>query len=190
MNIYEKLAQARLKLKEKGLKQSGHNGYSDYDYFELADFIPTVNQIEAELKMISLVSFGTEEATLTVVNTEKVDEKITFSSPMSTANLKGCHEVQNLGAVQTYIRRYLYQTAYEIVECDALNKTQGKPQKDDKKTELEQANKTLVKLKSGEEKLMKDLTDEQLTAVANMQAYPALAKRAQIVLDSRANEQV
>jgi len=39
---------------------------------------------------------------------------------MSTASLKGCHEVQNLGAVQTYIRRYLWVCALEIVESDAI----------------------------------------------------------------------
>ena len=41
---------------------------------------------------------------------------------MSTASpWKGCHEVQNLGAVQTYLKRYLYQNCFEIVEADQLN---------------------------------------------------------------------
>ena len=37
--------------------------------------------------------------------------------------MKGCHEVQNLGAVETYVKRYLYQNAFEIVEADSLNAT-------------------------------------------------------------------
>ena len=45
---------------------------------------------------------------------------------MSEANLKGCHAIQNVGAVQSYQRRYLYMTALEIVEQDALDKTTGK----------------------------------------------------------------
>jgi hypothetical protein len=45
---------------------------------------------------------------------------------MSTAALRGCHEVQNLGAVQTYIRRYLWVAALEIVEHDALDATTGR----------------------------------------------------------------
>ena len=44
---------------------------------------------------------------------------------MSSAALKGCHEVQNLGAVQTYIRRYLWVTALEIVEHDAIDSSPG-----------------------------------------------------------------
>jgi hypothetical protein len=54
---------------------------------------------------------------------------------MSTAALKGCHEVQNLGAVQTYIRRYLWVTAMEIVEHDALEATTGKDQTADENAE-------------------------------------------------------
>jgi hypothetical protein len=50
---------------------------------------------------------------------------IHINSPMSSAALKGCHEVQNLGAVQTYLRRYLWVTAMEIVEHDALDATTG-----------------------------------------------------------------
>ena len=49
------------------------------------------------------------------------DGRIQFTSPMSNASLKGCHEVQNLGAVETYIKRYLYQNCFEIVEADALD---------------------------------------------------------------------
>jgi hypothetical protein len=44
---------------------------------------------------------------------------------MSTAALKGCHEVQNLGAVQTYIRRYLWVAALEIVEHDVVDASAG-----------------------------------------------------------------
>ncbi len=44
---------------------------------------------------------------------------------MAEAQLKGCHPVQNLGATQTYLRRYLYVLALEIVEHDALDATTG-----------------------------------------------------------------
>jgi hypothetical protein len=45
---------------------------------------------------------------------------------MSSAALKGCHDVQNLGAVQTYLRRYLWVNAFEIVENDQLEAVTGK----------------------------------------------------------------
>ena len=48
---------------------------------------------------------------------------------MSEAQLKGCHPVQNLGAVETYIKRYLYQNCFEIVENDALDETMNPAEK-------------------------------------------------------------
>jgi len=42
--------------------------------------------------------------------------------------LKGCHEVQNIGAVETYQRRYLYTVSMAVVESDALETTTGSPE--------------------------------------------------------------
>ena len=44
---------------------------------------------------------------------------------MGSAQLKGCHIVQNIGAVETYQRRYLYVSALAIVEHDALDAVTG-----------------------------------------------------------------
>ena len=127
MNVYEKLGEARAELKGKNLKMSGKNAYAGYEYFDLKDLLPQITEIERKNKLLSVVRYSADIATLTVYNTENPEEKIEFSSPMSTAELKGCHAVQNLGAVETYVRRYLYLAAYEIVEAEQLDLTQGKP---------------------------------------------------------------
>lgn len=126
MNIYEKLQWARVELQDLAVKKSGKNTFSHYDYFELSDFLPHINRIMNERKFTGIVSFSSEIAQLVLVNSEKPEEQITFTSPMSSANLKGCHDVQNLGAVETYERRYLYTTAFEICESDILDKTHNK----------------------------------------------------------------
>ena len=117
MTIYEKLAEARTRLI---VKKTGRNNFAKYGYFELADFLPEINLLAKELGFVCLVSFDAEKATMTIKDATGEGE-IIFTSPMSTASLKGCHEVQNLGAVQTYLRRYLYQTAFEIVEAEQLD---------------------------------------------------------------------
>ena len=121
MNVYEKLQKARIELQSTKMKKSGHNKFAGYQYFELGDFLPEINKLFKELGLCSTVSFGKELAELKVINIEKPEEVITFTSPMADANLKGCHPIQNLGAVETYSRRYLYVTALEIVEHDALD---------------------------------------------------------------------
>lgn len=125
-NIYSKMQKARCEFQEKPLKKSGHNQFAGYRYFELGDFLPTINSLLEKYNLCSNISFDNDMATLTIVNAENTDEKLVFTSPMSNANLKGCHDVQNLGAVQTYLRRYLWVNAFEIVESDGLDATTGK----------------------------------------------------------------
>jgi hypothetical protein len=121
MNVYQKLNVARDKFHSIELKKSGHNKFAGYKYFELGDFIIPALEIFKEVGLTGIISFGKETADLRIVNNEKPEEVIVIESPMSSAALKGCHEVQNLGAVQTYLRRYLWVAALEIVEHDALD---------------------------------------------------------------------
>ena len=122
MTVFEKLNEARLRFQNAGVKKSGHNKFAGYTYYELADILPFINHIANELKFCCVVNFTPELATLDFCDMEG-DGRITFKSPMSTASLKGCYEVQNLGAVETYIKRYLYQNCFEIVENDVLDET-------------------------------------------------------------------
>ena len=125
MNVYQKLNEARAKFHKKALKKSGHNKFAGYNYFELGDFVIPAIEIFNEVGLTSIVRFGKEIAEFIVVNVDKPDEIIVFTSPMSSAALKGCHEVQNLGAVQTYLSRYLWVSVLHIVEHDALDATTG-----------------------------------------------------------------
>ena len=124
MNVYKKLMQARIDLQNTALNKSGHNKFAGYKYFELGDFIPAIQRIFNDLDLCGMISYTNDMATLTIVDTTD-GSKIEITSPMSSAALKGCHEVQNLGAVQTYIRRYLWVTALEIVEHDAIDSSAG-----------------------------------------------------------------
>lgn len=185
MNVYQKLATARLKLKEAGLKQSGKNKGVGYTYFDLSDILPMTTKLEQELGLLSVVSFTDTEGKLTIYNTEQTSESISFTSPMREAELRGCHPVQNLGAMETYVRRYLYLLAYEIVETDALDMTQGtdkptaqpKASKEENKQELSKAQQITKLIKGtdiqpqeitswienniGSPKRVNDLTDEE-----------------------------
>ena len=118
--VHKKLMQARMFLQQMSLKKSGHNKFAGYQYFELGDFLPQINEIFHGQGLCGVISYTKEYADLTITD---VDDGtfITISSPMVEANLKGAHAIQNLGAVETYQRRYLWMTAMEIVEHDALD---------------------------------------------------------------------
>lgn len=111
---------ARVKLQATEMKKSGLNKFAGYSYFELGDFIPHIQTIFNDLGLCGVVSFDTTHATLCITDVED-GTQIVVTSPMAEANLKGAHPIQNLGAVESYQRRYLWMTAMEIVEHDIID---------------------------------------------------------------------
>lgn len=124
MSAHSKLMDARIRLQRMELKKSGENKFAGYKYFELADFLPQVQQIFHELALCSVVSFTQEMATLSIIDLED-GTVVTVTSPMADAQLKGAHPIQNLGAVESYQRRYLWMAAMEIVEHDIIDASSG-----------------------------------------------------------------
>ena len=159
MSIFEKLNQARLEFQNMGVKKSGKNSYAGYSYYELSDIIPAINKLAEKLKFCCVINFTNDLAKLDFCDLEK-DERITFTSPMSSASLKGCHEVQNLGAVETYIKRYLYQNCFEIVEGDALDSTMNPA--DEKPTKSQNNEKMIDDLIAKVKAKENTFTDDQL----------------------------
>jgi DNA-binding transcriptional regulator YiaG len=158
MNVYQKLQTCRVELQKSKMKKSGMNKFSNYEYFELGDFLPKANELMLENGLTALFFFEREKARLHIIDTDKPEDKIVFTSPVAMAELKGCHGVQNIGATQTYMRRYLYVMAFEIAEHDAVE-TVEKEEKDDS---AETLRKTIDanKVKAIREKLEATGTDE------------------------------
>lgn len=122
MNIYEKLIKARAKFLEAGVQKSGKNYGIGYKYFELKDIVPVATKIFDELGMVAVVTYSEVTADMMIFNTEKPEEFVMFSSPMRYAPVsKGSNEIQSLGSTQTYLRRYLYMTALDIIEDDTVD---------------------------------------------------------------------
>lgn len=132
MSVLKKLNAARAKFHGLELKKTGHNKFAGYYYFELGDFLIPAMRVFNECGLCAVVSFDKEIAKMTITDLEDGSE-VVITSPMGSAALKGCHEVQNIGAVETYQRRYLWVTALEIVEHDALDATTGKTGATDEK---------------------------------------------------------
>jgi hypothetical protein len=124
MTVHQKLMQARIKLQNTELRKTGENKFAGYKYFELGDFLPQTMQIFHDLGLCSVVSFDADYARLCITDIED-GTTITINSPMAEANLKGAHPIQNLGAVESYQRRYLWLAAMEVVEHDIIDASSG-----------------------------------------------------------------
>ena len=120
MNIYEKLLQVRLELSTANIKKGGKNEFAKYEYLELNDFLPALIKSCASAKICPLFSFG-ETAKLTIVDAEKPEDFIEFSSPIAELQMKGTNALQIIGGVQTYLRRYLFIMAFDIATPDVFD---------------------------------------------------------------------
>lgn len=123
MSVYLKLQEVRLKLSKMNLKKTGENKFSNYKYYELGDILPAITKLCNQFKICSVIKFSEELAELIIVDAEKPADTITFTSTIAFAEMKGVQAIQRLGAEQTYLRRYLYMNAFEIVEADVIDET-------------------------------------------------------------------
>lgn len=133
LNLFQKLQKARVELQDMNLKKSGQNKFAGFSYYELSDFLPAINIICNNVGLFTAISFEMDYAILKIYDCEDMDKFIEFKSPMKEIEQKGCNSIQSLGSVETYSRRYLYLSAFEIVENDFSDAVLGK---DDHKKQI------------------------------------------------------
>ena len=120
--VYSKLQKARVLLQELPLKKSGFNSFAGFKYFELADFLPSINVIFDNLGLCSVFSISEGIATLRIFDSE-FGGVVYFRSPTAEAGAGKAPPIQALGSMHTYLRRYLMLNALEITEHDAVDAT-------------------------------------------------------------------
>lgn len=126
--VYSKLQKARVLLQEQPLKKSGFNSFAGFKYFELADFLPSINVIFDNLGLCSVFSISEDVATLRIFDSE-FGGVVYFRSPIADTVSRVVIEggkspaIQALGSMHTYLRRYLMLNALEITEHDAVDAT-------------------------------------------------------------------
>jgi hypothetical protein len=191
--VHKKLMQARIRLQGTKLEKSGLNKFAGYKYFELGDFLPEIQNIFNDLGLCGVVSYDASYASLTITDTDD-GTVIVITSPMAAAELKGAHPIQNLGAVETYQRRYLWMTALEIVEHDVIDSSQ-KTEEPKAKAEPKSPPKVMggggewsIKVTSGSEiedwlKVVTQGIDLMLSAVQSLEDVMSIYSNNKAIMD-------
>ena len=144
MNLNESIIKIRVELQNAKLKKSGKNKFAGFDYFELADFLPKLNEL--------MLSEGLNDRfyikdDLAILEIQKGDEVNIYTMPFvmfetptnrredkSTGEVyevKSMQDIQYLGALNTYYKRYLYLNAFGITDgeiIDSMNNAEIKPE--------------------------------------------------------------
>ena len=50
MNVFEKLQNCRVELQKMNLKKTGENKFAGFKYYELADILPSINELFLKYK--------------------------------------------------------------------------------------------------------------------------------------------
>lgn len=139
MNLNESIIKIRVELQKSNLKKSGENKYAGFKYFELADFLPRLNELMNEEHINDVFTIETDinetsVAKLTLIKGEEKQEYrmpfIRFDTPVNmkadkdtgeVREVKSMQDIQYLGALNTYYKRYLYINAFGITDGDIID---------------------------------------------------------------------
>lgn len=139
--LNESIIEIRVKLQNAKLKKSGKNKFAGFDYFELADFLPKLNELMLEEKVNDRFYIKDNLATLELQKDDEIntytmpfvmfDTPLTFKKDKNGNFIKDKNEeylqvpsmqdIQYLGALNTYYKRYLYLNAFGITDGEVID---------------------------------------------------------------------
>lgn len=122
VHLYKKIMLARKKFKDKGITKSGYNKFQNFAYYELKDIIPEAIEICLDLDLATRFTYENNKYSLKIYDLENKEET-EFTMPSKIYPKEGNinNQLQNLGKIQTYIRRYLYMQFLDITENDVVD---------------------------------------------------------------------
>lgn len=138
-SLNESIISIRVKLQNAKLKKTGKNKFAGFDYFELADFLPKLNELMLEERMNDLFSIydggnGFKSASLVLIKGNEKQEYtmpfVLFDTPVNKKynkdldeyiDVKSMQDIQYLGALNTYYKRYLYLNAFGITDGEIID---------------------------------------------------------------------
>lgn len=191
-NLNESIIKIRVDLQNSKLKKSGKNKFAGFDYFELADFLPRLNELMLQEGINDRFYIKDDYAILELIKGEEINTYtmpfVMFETPLTFKKDKSgnfiinkdgeymqvpsMQDIQYLGALNTYYKRYLYLNAFGITDGEIIdsmdNSNLEKSPIDELKDKIKKyGTKASVKLKDIGKKLselsekeLKDLLDE------------------------------
>lgn len=154
-SIYEKLQTVRTELKKMNLKKSGKHAQQGFHYYELADFLPQATDLFAkhglcpvyyiykqavsnensmdydivEMAILEINDFDNNKIVFKTPTAENIIWKNEYENGKPTGKqiVVAQNDIQNLGSKKTYIKRYLYMDALDLVEDDSVDSGKDVP---------------------------------------------------------------
>lgn len=125
MTLNESIIKIRVKLQNSKIKKSGKNKFAGFEYYELGDFLPKLNELMLEENINDLFTIENDEVKLILMKGEEKQEyKMPFrifETPLTKDGKQSMQDIQYLGALNTYYKRYLYLNAFGITDGEVID---------------------------------------------------------------------
>lgn len=189
MNVYQKLAKARLQFLNQNVTQSGKNMHLEFKYYELADIVPPAIRIFARVGLTTNLDFSDENgAVMRVYNCDNPAEApIEFRVPyrevkpiISNQGKEVTNPMQALGSSITYLRRYLWLTVLDITVPDEIEPTLTDDTDDEDNTEFAEEKEAASKPKKESKKKAPATTQEREEAKKELVQADVMASAEQL----------
>jgi peptidyl-prolyl cis-trans isomerase family protein len=180
LKVLKKLQQARVEWLKEIREKSAKNSHFRNTYFVLKDILPPVTKIFNELGLYSHFNLHKDHGALVIVDLES-GEREKYILPIQ--NIANNFTMQNIGAINTYTKRYLYMNALEIeenedvIERDNNDETPLVPKEENIKLSKEELVKNLSEvltektlgtlLKQNKKEKLEDFAEEGLEKLWN-----------------------
>lgn len=132
--LNQSIISIRVSLQNAKLKKSGKNKFAGFDYFELSDFLPKLNELMQAEDVNDRYYIKDGYAVLDLIKGEEVNTYtmpfVLFETPVNikidnntgeTREVKTMQDIQYLGALNTYYKRYLYLNAFGITDGEVID---------------------------------------------------------------------
>lgn len=171
-SVMKKLQKSRVDWQSKPRKKSGFNKFQNFKYFVLKDILPTVNEIFNKNGLYSQYNLTKDYAEL-IITDSSTGDYLPYRIPVQKLDNP---TMQNIGAINTYSKRYLYMNALEIEEDEDeldsqdLDKPVTKESKEELIKKISEAlgeTKLNTWLKTSKKEKIEDFTVEELSKVWN-----------------------
>ena len=140
-NLNESIIKIRVDLQNSKIKKSGKNKFANFDYFELSDFLPRLNELMLQEGINDNFKITNDMAILTLIKGEEKQEYtipfVIFDTPLTYKKDKSgnylkdkngeyiqvpsMQDIQYLGALNTYYKRYLYLNAFGVTDGEIID---------------------------------------------------------------------
>ena len=124
-NLNESIIKIRVDLQKSKIKKSGKNKFAGFDYYELSDFLPKLNELMLEEGINDIFTIKDGIAKLILLKADERQEYEIpferFTTPVNKNGQASMQDIQYLGALNTYYKRYLYLNAFGITDGEVID---------------------------------------------------------------------